>query len=319
MMSKLIRIATRESPLALWQAEHVQARLSTALPGTEVSLAPMSTFGDRWQKTPLSEIGGKNLFVKELEEAILRGEADIAAHSMKDVASTLPAGFGIVAALPRENPFDVLVSNRYRALDELPAGAVIGTCSPRRVAQLRLLGRGFEIRNLRGNINTRLAKLDAGEYDAIILAAAGLERLGMHDRIAEVLPIAISLPAIGQGIVGIEAQLADTTLCRQVASIADADTTLRLGAERAFSHRLEGGCSAPMAGYCTIENGELHLRGRVIALDGSEVLEADATAPATLEAAQALGTELAERLIARGARRLLDDAEAIAAAARERA
>ena len=318
-----LRIATRKSPLALWQAEHVRDRLLAADARAAVELAPMTTTGDRRLDRPLSTLGGKSLFVKELERAMLDGEADLAVHSMKDVSADLPEGLAIVAVLEREDPFDAFVSNDHASLDALPDGARVGTASLRRRSQLLAARPDLTIGMLRGNVNSRLAKLDAGEHDAIILACAGLERLGFGARIRERLAVDVCLPAIGQGIIGIEARGDDAALAARLAPLHHAPTALALAAERALSRRLNGGCSAPLAGHATFGDGELRMTARVIGIDGTRTLEArdavrlarpaDGAAddPAALEAARALGTRLAEALLADGAEALLARAASV--------
>lgn len=298
-----LRIATRQSPLALWQAEYVKAELERHHPGIDVTLVKFTTRGDKILDTPLAKIGGKGLFVKELEQALLAGEADIAVHSMKDVPMSFPEGLELGVICPRENPFDAFVSNTYAALDELPAGAVVGTSSLRRQCQLKLLRPDLQIRDLRGNVGTRLGKLDAGEYDAIILAAAGLIRLGLAERIKSVLDDTVSLPAGGQGAVGIELRSNDPTIANLIAPLACQDTTDRVIAERALNNHLQGGCQVPIACYSVLEGEILWLRGLVGATDGSEILRAEARANRS-DAAK-LGVAVAEQLLAQGADRIL--------------
>jgi hydroxymethylbilane synthase len=298
-----LRIATRQSPLALWQAEYVKAQLEQHHPGIQVELLKFTTRGDKILDTPLAKIGGKGLFVKELEQALLAGEADIAVHSMKDVPMAFPDGLALGVICPRETPFDALVSNRFNAFSELPQGAVVGTSSLRRQCQLRRLRPDLQIRDLRGNVGTRLARLDAGEYDAIVLAAAGLKRLGLAGRIRALLPPELSLPAGGQGAVGIELRSDDTTTAALLAPLACASTTRRVLAERALNQRLQGGCQVPIACYAIEEGDALWLRGLVGSPDGSELLTAEGRAPAS--EAEALGIAIADRLLAQGADRIL--------------
>lgn len=302
-MSRQIRIATRKSALALWQAEYVKARLEAAHPGLTVTLVPMVSRGDKLLDAPLAKIGGKGLFVKELETALLENEADIAVHSMKDVPMDFPAGLGLYCICEREDPRDAFVSNTYASLDALPAGSVVGTSSLRRQAQLLARRPDLEIRFLRGNVNTRLAKLDAGEYDAIILAAAGLIRLGFEARIRDFISAEDSLPAGGQGAVGIECRSADAEVHALLAPLHHADTADRVNAERALNKRLNGGCQVPIACYALLEGGELWLRGLVGQPDGGELLRAEARAPRA--AAETLGVQVAEALLAQGAARIL--------------
>lgn len=302
-MPNILRIATRKSPLALWQAEHVKARLEALHDGLQVELVTFTTQGDKILDTPLAKIGGKGLFVKELEVALLDGRADIAVHSMKDVPMAFPEGLGLIAIGERENPRDAFVSNRFTSLDELPAGSIVGTSSLRRQCQLRARRPDLQIRDLRGNVNTRLAKLDAGDYDALILASAGLKRLGFHDRIRADIAPEVSLPAVGQGALGIEARLSDTRAASLLAPLNDPATASRVTAERAMNRRLQGGCQVPIAGYAELQGDSLHLRALVGAVDGSEILRDEISGPAS--EAEALGTTLADRLLAAGAGRIL--------------
>lgn len=297
--SRTIRIATRKSALAMWQAEYVQAQLLKHHPHCKVELVPMSTQGDRILDTPLAKIGGKGLFIKELEIAMLEGRADIAVHSMKDVPVEFPAEFGLHAICPRENPFDAFVSNTYNNIDELPAGAVVGTSSLRRQCQLKHLRPDLVIKDLRGNVNTRLAKLDAGDYDAIILACAGLIRLGMENRITQPIPQEQSLPAVGQGAVGIECRNDDAELIELLAALNDADTASRVIAERAMNERLEGGCQVPIGSFATLDGDTLSLTGLVGSADGATILYA--TTRGHRDNAVELGQEVAESLLEQGA------------------
>jgi len=303
MSSREIRIATRKSALALWQAEYVKARLQDAHPGLQVTLVPMVSRGDKLLDSPLSKIGGKGLFVKELETALLENEADIAVHSMKDVPMDFPQGLGLFCICEREDPRDAFVSNIFASLDELPAGSIVGTSSLRRQTQLLARRPDLKINFLRGNVNTRLAKLDAGEYDAIILAAAGLIRLGFKDRITSAISIQHSLPAGGQGAVGIECRSVDTDLHALLAPLHHSDTAMRVTAERALNKHLNGGCQVPIACYAVLENDELWLRGLVGDPAGSLLLRAEARAPQA--DAQALGVQVAEALLEQGAAKIL--------------
>ena len=298
-----LRIATRKSPLALWQAEDVKARLEAAHPDLDVELVTMTTKGDVLLDSPLAKIGGKGLFVKELEVAMLDGRADIAVHSVKDVPATLPEGLHISTILARENPHDAFVSSTVASPDELPQGARVGTCSLRRQAQLLARRPDLEIRQLRGNVNTRLAKLDAGEYDAIILAAAGLIRLGMTDRIRAELSVEDSLPAAGQGIVGIESRVGDERVAGYLAVLHDDEAATRVAAERALSARLDGGCQVPIGAYSELEGDTVWLRALVAKPDGTTIVRAETRGAAS--EAHELGIALAERLLADGADRLL--------------
>lgn len=301
--SSVLRIATRKSPLALWQAEFVRAELERLHAGLKVELVTFTTQGDKILDTPLAKIGGKGLFVKELEVALLDGRADIAVHSMKDVPMEFPEGLGLIAIGEREDPRDAFVSNTYASIDALPAGAVVGTSSLRRQCQLRHRRPDLVIKDLRGNVNTRLAKLDAGEYDALILASAGLKRLGFHARITAEITPEFSLPAVGQGALGIEARLDDVQVARLLAPLDHAATSARVRAERAMNRRLQGGCQVPIAGYAELQGDELWLRALVGSVDGREIIVDEMRGAAT--AAEALGEALAERLLAAGAGRIL--------------
>ena len=303
MSSREIRIATRKSALALWQAEYVKARLEQAHPGLLVTLVPMVSRGDKLLDSPLSKIGGKGLFVKELETALLENEADMAVHSMKDVPMDFPQGLGLFCICEREDPRDAFVSNTYASLDALPEGSVVGTSSLRRQAQLLTRRPDLNIRFLRGNVNTRLAKLDAGEYDAIILAAAGLIRLGFEDRITSAISIDDSLPAGGQGAVGIECRSADSEIHALLAPLHHADTAVRVTAERALNKHLNGGCQVPIACYAVLEGDQIWLRGLVGDPNGSVLLTAQARGPQG--AATELGVKVAEALLDQGAGAIL--------------
>ncbi|MCY1215223.1 Porphobilinogen deaminase [compost metagenome] len=298
-MSREIRIATRKSALALWQAEYVKARLEQAHPGIRVSLVPMVSKGDKLLDAPLAKIGGKGLFVKELETALLENEADIAVHSMKDVPMDFPEGLGLYCICEREDPRDAFVSNRFDSLDALPAGSVVGTSSLRRQAQLLARRPDLKIQFLRGNVNTRLAKLDAGEYDAIILAAAGLIRLGFQDRIRSSISVEDSLPAGGQGAVGIECRSADSEIHALLAPLHHQATALRVTAERALNKHLNGGCQVPIACYAILEGDQLWLRGLVGEPSGGRLLRAEARAASA--DAEALGVKVADELLEQGA------------------
>lgn len=302
-MPREIRIATRKSALALWQAEYVKARLEAAHPGLLVTLVPMVSRGDKLLDAPLAKIGGKGLFVKELETALLEDEADIAVHSMKDVPMEFPEGLGLFCICEREDPRDAFVSNTFASLDALPAGSVVGTSSLRRQAQLLAQRPDLKIHFLRGNVNTRLAKLDAGEYDAIILAAAGLIRLGFEARISAFISAEDSLPAGGQGAVGIECRTADSDVHALLAALHHSDTADRVSAERALNKHLNGGCQVPIACYALLDGDELWLRGLVGQPDGSLLLRAEARAPR--HNAEALGVQVAEALLAQGADQIL--------------
>ncbi|MCG8392264.1 MAG: hydroxymethylbilane synthase [Pseudomonadales bacterium] len=303
MSREVLRIATRSSPLAIWQAEYVQQRLESLHEGLSVELVRIKTQGDKILDTPLAKIGGKGLFVKELEEAMMDGRADIAVHSMKDVPMELPPGFALPVICEREDPRDAFVSNHYESLSSLPEGACLGTSSLRRQAQAKANRPDLVVKSLRGNVQTRLGKLDAGEFDAIILASAGLKRLGMHDRIRYDMPPEESLPAVGQGAVGIECREDDSRTAELLAPLTDKDTWDRVTAERAMNRRLEGGCQVPIAGFSLLEGDEIWLRGLVAEEDGSRVLRAEGRAPRA-EGAE-LGIRIAEDLLAQGADAIL--------------
>jgi hydroxymethylbilane synthase len=302
-MSSPLRIATRESPLALWQAEHVAALLRQAHPGLEVELVGMTTQGDRILDAPLAKVGGKGLFVKELEQSMLAGRTDIAVHSMKDVPVELPPGLHLPVILEREVPYDAFVSPKYASFDELPRGAVLGTSSMRRQAQLQALRPDLRIVSLRGNVGTRLRRLDEGEYDAIILACAGLIRLGLGDRIRQTLPPTICIPAIGQGAIGIECRSDDERVNALISVLDHAATHVCVAAERALNTRLEGGCQVPIAAHATLSGDRVHLSAMVGQPDGSEIIRVEGEAGRA--DAEALGTRLAEDLLARGADAIL--------------
>jgi hydroxymethylbilane synthase len=304
MSTGLLQIATRKSPLALWQAEHVRARLLEAHPGLRIELVSMSTRGDRVLDSPLAKIGGKGLFVKELEQGMLEGRADIAVHSMKDVPAELPQGLGITAILEREDPRDAFVSNQYESIEELPEGARVGTSSLRRQCQLRAWRPDLVLLDLRGNVGTRLARLDTGDYDAIVLACAGLKRLRLETRITRALQPEQMLPAIAQGVIGIECRLADDRTRALLEPLNHPATQLRTLAERSLNATLSGGCQAPVAGYSVLEDGMIELRGLVGWPDGRDIIRGKASGPAG--DAESLGRGLAEGLLSRGARAILD-------------
>jgi hydroxymethylbilane synthase len=305
MLDKVLRIATRQSPLALWQAHYVKDRLMACHPGLQVELVPMVTRGDVILDTPLAKVGGKGLFVKELELALLENRADIAVHSMKDVPVEFPQGLGLTTICEREDPRDAFVSNHFNSLDALPVGSVVGTSSLRRQCQLAAERPDLVIRSLRGNVGTRLSKLDNGDYDAIILAVAGLKRLGLENRIRQALSPEQSLPAVGQGAVGIECRLDDERTRALLAPLNHADTAVRLCAERAMNTRLEGGCQVPIGSYAELSQGEIWLRALVGAPDGSQMVRGERRGPA--EDAEKLGISLAEELLNNGAREILAD------------
>jgi hydroxymethylbilane synthase len=299
-----LRLGTRKSPLALWQAEYVRERLMALHPGLAVELVTMTTEGDRLLDHSLAKVGGKGLFVKELEQALLEGRIDLAVHSMKDVTVTLPAGLHIAAVCERADPRDALVWPHGTDLAALPPGARVGTSSLRRTCQLRARYPQLEILPLRGNVNTRLKRLDEGRFEAIVLAAAGLQRLGFEDRIAAYLDPEVSLPAVGQGAIGIECRREDMRTNALIAPLDHRPTRLCVAAERAFNAHLEGGCQVPIGAYAEWREGMLHLRGMVGEPDGSRLLRAEMDGPA--EEAETLGQALAEALLAQGARRILD-------------
>lgn len=310
-MTDTLRIATRKSPLALWQAEYVKQALERLHSDLSIELVELSTRGDQILDQPLAKVGGKGLFIKELERAIEAGDADIAVHSMKDVPMEMPAGFELAVICEREDPTDAFVSNHYAHLNDLPQGAVVGTSSLRRQSQLLAARPDLEIRFLRGNVGTRLGKLDNGDYDAIVLASAGLRRLQLEERIRHTIDTKLSLPAVGQGAVGIEIRAGDTAVRERLMPLMHADTRLRVTAERAMNRRLEGSCSVPIAGFAVIENGQLRMEGRVGRADGQallrargEVVLADNEAE-RLEQARVLGLGLAEDLFHQGAADIL--------------
>ncbi|OON38556.1 hydroxymethylbilane synthase [Izhakiella australiensis] len=303
MLDKILRIATRQSPLALWQARYVQQGLMACHPGLQVELVPMVTRGDVLLDSPLSKVGGKGLFVKELELALFEDRADIAVHSMKDVPVAFPEGLGLVAICEREDPHDAFVSPHYDDIDALPQGAIVGTSSLRRQCQLSARRPDLVIRSLRGNVGTRLSKLDAGEYDAIILAVAGLKRLELDSRIRQIIPAEISLPAVGQGAVGIECRLDDDNTRRLLRALNHDDTEVRVRAERAMNIRLEGGCQVPIGSYAVLQGNELWLRALVGSPDGREMVYGERRGPR--EQAEQMGISLADELLARGARAIL--------------
>jgi len=294
-------IATRKSPLALWQANHIRRRLEALHPGLAVELLPLSTRGDELIDQRLDQAGGKGLFVKELETAMTEGRAQLAVHSMKDVPAELPAGFVLAAVTAREDPRDAFLSNKYSSLAQMPAGAVVGTSSLRRAAQVLERHAHLEVRLLRGNVETRIAKLDRGEYDAIVLACAGLERLGLAARIGARLQIDESLPAAGQGALGIECRAADGALLALLAPLADAETATCVQAERAVSRALGGSCALPLAAFATRELGKLRLRALVASADGRRILRAERSG----NDAEQVGAAVAAELRAAGADALL--------------
>ena len=312
-MSDILRIATRQSPLALWQAEYVKQALERLHSDLTIELVKLVTRGDQILDQPLAKVGGKGLFIKELERAIENGEADIAVHSMKDVPMVMPEGFELAVICEREDPTDAFVSNNHAHLNDLPQGAIVGTSSLRRQSQLLAARPDLEIRFLRGNVGTRLSKLDNGDYDAIVLASAGLRRLELEDRIRHTIDTDLSLPAVGQGAVGIEIRAGDEAVRERLLPLMHADTRLRVTAERAMNRRLEGSCSVPIAGFAVLDNGQLSMEGRVGRPDGKTLLRARgdidlaATEAERLEQAARLGLSLAEELIQQGADAILAD------------
>lgn len=302
-MTPTVRIATRKSALALWQAEYVKAQLEHFHADINVELVPMVTKGDIILDTPLAKVGGKGLFVKELEVAMLEGRADIAVHSMKDVPVEFPEGLGLEIICPREDPRDAFVSNTIESLADLPQGAIVGTSSLRRQCQLKAMRPDLDIRDLRGNVNTRLRKLDEGQYDAIILAAAGLIRLEMPERIREFIEPEVMLPANGQGAVGIECRVDDEQIKALLAPLACEATRIRVLAERAMNRALEGGCQVPIGAYATLEGDTVHLKGLVGAVDGEKVLSQ--TISGASQDAEQLGQTLAQQLLDMGADEIL--------------
>lgn len=303
-MSNILRIATRKSALALWQAEHVASRLKQIHPELQVELVGMMTRGDIILDTPLAKVGGKGLFVKELETGMLEGVADIAVHSMKDVPMAFPDGLHLPVIMEREDPTDAFVSNTYESIDALPLNARVGTCSLRRQTQIREYRPDLQILDLRGNVNTRLAKLDNDEYDAIILASAGLIRLGFQDRIRQGISTEQSLPAIGQGAVGIECRSDDPRVNALLAPLTHEETSIRVRAERALNNRLNGGCQVPVAGFAELKGDQLYLRGLIGFPDGSTIYRAEMTG--SVNDAEAIGVAVAEDLLAQGGRNVLE-------------
>ncbi len=300
---KTLKIATRQSPLALWQAEHIRARLEALHADLTVELVTFVTQGDKILDTPLAKIGGKGLFVKELEAALLDGRADLAVHSMKDVPMALPEGLTLAVICEREDPLDAFVSNTYASFDDLPQGAKVGTSSLRRKCQILKARPDLEIIDLRGNVGTRLSKLDAGNYDAIILASAGLKRLELADRIRHTLDPVVSLPAVGQGALGLECREDDQAVLDLILPLMHDESNVCVRAERAFNAYLEGGCQVPIAGYATLQDGQLTIEGRVGSVDGETLLQVNLKGQP--EDAEKLGVQLAQELLALGAGELL--------------
>ncbi|MCH2003602.1 hydroxymethylbilane synthase [Acinetobacter seifertii] len=300
---KTLKIATRQSPLALWQAEHIRARLQELHPDLTVELVKFVTQGDKILDTPLAKIGGKGLFVKELEAALLDGRADLAVHSMKDVPMALPEGLTLAVICEREDPLDAFVSNQFEKFADLPQGARVGTSSLRRKSQILKQRPDLQIIDLRGNVGTRLGKLDDGQYDAIILASAGLKRLGLENRIRHTIEPNVSLPAVGQGALGLECRADDQEVLALIQPLLHIETDVCVRAERAFNAYLEGGCQVPIAGYATLQDGKIHIEGRVGSVDGQTLLRAELNDE--IHNAQQLGENLARNLLEQGAGDLL--------------
>lgn len=301
----MLKIATRKSPLALWQAEFVKSKLENIYPDLKVELVKMTTQGDQILNSPLSKIGGKSLFIKELEVGIMEGRADIAVHSMKDVPYELPQGFEIGAILERENPFDAFVSNDFNSIQDLPIGAKLGSCSLRRIVQVKAMRPDLEILDLRGNVNTRLKKLDDGEYDAIILACSGLTRLGFDNRIKQDLSPDDSLPAVGQGALGIEIKANDHEISSLIKPLIHQKTQIEVNAERALNTTLQGGCSVAIGAFATSENSKLTLSGMVGNVDSGEIIRIQETGETSKPID--LGIRAAKKLLSLGARELLNE------------
>lgn len=298
-----LRIATRKSPLALWQAEHVSSLLRKTFPDLDIDLLPMSTQGDKLLDAPLAKVGGKGLFIKELEHALLTGDADIAVHSLKDVPMEIPDGLTMPVFLARGDPHDGLVCDHHDSLASLPAGARVGTSSLRRQCQLLAARPDLEVVTIRGGVHTRLAKLDAGEFDALLLAVAGLRRLGLGQRVREVIAPELILPAVGQGVLGIECRQGDERVASLVATLNDADSAACVSAERAMNQKLGGGCQVPIAGFAELDAEELVLRALVASIDGTRVLRANRRAPRGQGAL--LGASVADDLLSQGAGEIL--------------
>ncbi|CDZ77927.1 Porphobilinogen deaminase [Legionella massiliensis] len=307
MTSQVLRIATRKSPLALWQANHVAEKIKQFWPSVVIELVPMTTSGDKFLKDKLLTVGGKGLFVKELEEALLANQADIAVHSMKDVPAFFPDGLSLATICERHNPFDAFIANNYQTLQELPSGSIVGTSSLRRQSQLLALRSDIKIQSLRGNINTRLGKLRAGEFDAIILAVSGLERMELQDSIGEILTEEQMLPACGQGALGIECRADDTTILKLLAPLSDPLSTICVGTERQVNALLGGNCHVPLAVYARVEaEKRIMLRAKILTLDGQTVISDQQEG--LLADAETLANNCAKALEAKGAAKLLAQA-----------
>ncbi|MEM6998770.1 MAG: hydroxymethylbilane synthase [Pseudomonadota bacterium] len=302
---KTLKIATRKSPLALWQAEYVKKRLLEIHSDISVELVSMTTEGDRFLEASLVDVGGKGLFIKELEQALLEGKADIAVHSMKDVTIDLPDDLDLPVILKREDTRDVFISNEYENIEQLPANAVVGTSSLRRQSQIKALHPKISLKDLRGNVGTRLGKLDEGKYDAILLAAAGIIRLGIAERITQFIPQSILLPAIGQGAIGIECRSGDNVVSDIIAPLNHGETSICVKTERAFSRHLFGGCQLPIAGYASIEGNIIKLTGLIARVDGSEVIKSEREGHIT--DIDNIGVALAESLLQQGGDQILQE------------
>ena len=305
-MTRTVRIATRESQLALWQATHVREQLLAAHPSLKVEIVGMTTEGDRNKVSPLSSIGGKGVFVKELEIALLQGDADIAVHSMKDVPGILPEGLAITAVCEREDPRDAFISNNHNSPGDIPAGGRIGSSSLRRRIQLQKVFPDLDYLELRGNVDTRLKKLDQGEYEGIILACAGLVRLGLADRISERISATVSIPAAGQGAVGVESRIDDNEMTELLSAIDHQATSLCVGTERRVTQVLEATCNLPIGVFATIENNLLHLDSFVSDLQGSQTLKIRESGP--LDDSTLLADKVAQALLDSGASELINSA-----------
>ena len=303
-MTQVLHIATRKSPLALWQAEHVKACLQAIHPDLQVELLAMTTEGDRFLNSPLASVGGKGLFVKELEQCLLEGKADIAVHSIKDVTVDFPEGLHMPIIMEREDPRDAFISSKHQSLINLPKNACIGTSSMRRQCQIKALRPDLEIKDLRGNVNTRLRKLDEGQYDAIILAAAGMKRLAMEERIQQYIDTKMILPAIGQAAIGIECRTDDKRVVQLLAPLQHEETAIRIKAERTISQGLYGGCQLPIAAFAEIDNDKLHLQALVGQIDGSEIIRDEIVGD--IHAGVTLAKQLTEQLLSKGAGTILE-------------
>ncbi|WP_457644447.1 hydroxymethylbilane synthase [Persephonella sp.] len=300
-----IRIGTRKSKLALWQANYVADQLKKYFPDLKVELVKIVTKGDKILDVPLAKVGGKGLFVKEIEEAMLRNEIDIAVHSLKDVPTYFPEGLGLVAITEREDPRDAFLSVKYNSIEEMPEGSVLGTSSLRRKAQIMMKRKDIRIEDLRGNVDTRIRKLEEGQYDGIILAYAGLKRLGLENKVKQILSPEYMIPAVAQGFLGIEARLDDEKTREIVSVLNHTESEIRARAERAFLKTLEGGCQVPLAGYAEIIDGKLKITGFVSDLTGDRVFRDSIVG--NLEEAESLGVKLAEKLLSDGAREVLEE------------